>query len=52
MQRTLSTLCQLDNITNPDVDDTQEALVLLFELLLVKYLHSEDTVFARPATTK
>jgi hypothetical protein len=39
----LLTFCafgQLNDITNTDVNDTEETLILLFELLLVKYLYS------------
>jgi hypothetical protein len=34
-----------DDISNSNVDDTEEALVLLFELLLIKYLNGEDASF-------
>jgi hypothetical protein len=40
---------QLDHIAYANVDHTQEALVLLFELLLVKHLNREDAVFIHTA---
>lgn len=36
---------ELDNITNADVDDPKEALILLLEFLLVEHLDSQDAVF-------
>lgn len=38
------------NIANTNVDDTEEALVLLLELLLVKDLHCQNAVFIDTAT--
>jgi hypothetical protein len=37
--------CKLYNITNTNVDDAEEALVLLLELLLVEDLDRKDAVF-------
>jgi hypothetical protein len=36
--RTISTISELNDIADANVNDTQETLVLLLELLLVKYL--------------
>jgi len=45
----LITLCigakVLHDISNSNVDDAEEALVLLFKLLLVKDLHRQDAAF-------
>lgn len=35
---TISIRSKLDNVANSDVDNAKEALILLLELLLVKYL--------------
>jgi hypothetical protein len=37
-ERTITTHVQVNDIANADVDDAQEALVLLLELLLIKDL--------------
>ena len=42
---TISTRIKVDNVPNTNVDDTEEALVLLLELLLVKDLYCEHAVF-------
>jgi hypothetical protein len=43
---TVSIWAELRNdISNTDVDDTQETLVLLLEFLLVKDLNCEDAIF-------
>jgi hypothetical protein len=36
---------EINHISNPDIDHTQESLILLLELLLVEYLYSEYTIF-------
>ena len=46
---TISIWGQLNDVADADVDDAQEALVLLLELLLVKDLHGEDAVLVGPA---
>lgn len=38
---------KVDYIANADVDDSQKALVLLLELLLVKDLYRKDAVLSR-----
>lgn len=40
---------ELDNITNTNIDDPEEALVLLLEFLLVEYLDSQDAVLVHLA---
>lgn len=42
--RTVGAIGQLNHIADANVDDTQEALILLLKLLLVKYLDCQDTV--------
>jgi hypothetical protein len=37
--RTVTTRVQVDNAADTDIYDTEEALVLFLELLLVKYLN-------------
>lgn len=37
----------MDDIADTDIDDAEEALVLLFELFLVKDLDDEDGIFGR-----
>jgi hypothetical protein len=39
------------DIANTNVDHSQEALVLLLELLLIKHLNSEDAAFVRIAAS-
>lgn len=41
---TISVRTQLHDVSDADVDDTEEALVLLLELLLVKDLYGQDAV--------
>lgn len=41
---TISAGIKVNNVANANVDDTEEALVLLLELLLVKDLNGEDAV--------
>lgn len=38
----VASLGQVEHVADSDVDDTQEALVLLFELFVVKDLHDND----------
>jgi hypothetical protein len=42
---TISAHVQVNHITNADIDDSQEALILLLEFLLVKDLDRKDAVF-------
>jgi hypothetical protein len=42
---TIATGIEVDHVTHADVDNSQEALVLLLELLLVKDLNCQNTVF-------
>lgn len=42
---TILTAGKVDDITNSDIDDSQEPLILLLELLLVKYLDRENAIF-------
>ncbi|KAG9967318.1 hypothetical protein KCU61_g730, partial [Aureobasidium melanogenum] len=44
-RRTVTTSVQVDDTANTDVDNTEETLVLLLELLLVKYLNGENALF-------
>lgn len=37
------------DISHSDVDDPKEALILLFEFLLIKHLYRKDTTFVRSA---
>ena len=39
---------QVDNAANPDVNDPQEALILLLELLLIEYLDGQYALFSSP----
>lgn len=41
---TIATGVQVDDISYPDIHDTQKALVLLLEFLLVKYLYGEHAL--------
>jgi hypothetical protein len=41
---TVGVRSQLDDIADADVDDTEEALILFLELLLVKDLHCQDGI--------
>jgi hypothetical protein len=43
--RTIPTSVQVDDIADSDIDYTEESLILLLELLLVKYLQCQHTVF-------
>lgn len=40
---------QFDDVADADINDTEEALVLFLELLLVKDLNGHDTVLADEA---
>ena len=42
---TISANIKIDDISDPDVDNAQEALILLLKLLLVKDLDREDAIF-------
>jgi hypothetical protein len=42
---TITAGVQVNNVPYPDIDDAEEALVLLLELLLVKYLNRQHAVF-------
>lgn len=44
---TISTRIKVDNIANTNVNDTEEALILLLKLLLVKDLNGKDAVLGR-----
>lgn len=44
---TLLVIREINHISNPDIYDTQEPLVLLLELLLIKYLNREDAFLGR-----
>lgn len=46
MGHTISSHIQINDIADADVDHTKEALVLLFELLLIKDLDGENAVFS------
>lgn len=48
---TVLTRGEVDNISYPYIDDSQEALILLLEFLLVEYLDGEDAVFRGTPTT-
>lgn len=41
--------CQFDNIADSNVNDAEKSLILLLELLLVKYLDGENGVFIHVA---
>jgi hypothetical protein len=43
--RTITTSVQVDDTANTDIDNTEETLVLLLELLLVKDLNGENALF-------
>lgn len=45
MLLTVAARVQVYGAANADVDDTEEALILLLELLLVKYLDRKNAVF-------
>jgi hypothetical protein len=45
VSRTITTGVQVDDTANTDVDNTEETLILLLELLLVKDLNGEDALF-------
>jgi hypothetical protein len=45
---TVSTRVEIDDASYAHVDDAEEALVLLLELLLVKYLNRQNTVLGDP----
>lgn len=49
-KRTVGVQPQFEHVANADIDDAEEALILLLELALVKDLDSEDAVFGDPAT--
>lgn len=40
---------QFDHIADTNIDNTEEALILFLELLLVEYLDSQDRVLSHPA---
>jgi hypothetical protein len=42
--RTITTHGKINDISDPNIDDTKEALVLLFELLLVKDLDRQNAI--------
>lgn len=44
---TISIWSKLDHVTDSDVNNTEEALILLLELLLVKDLNGQNAVFGR-----
>lgn len=48
---TISASVQINNATNPDIYDTKKALIFLLKLLLVEYLHSQDTVLSDSPST-
>ena len=45
---TFPTKIQLDCISHPNINDPEEALILLLELLLVEYLNRQNAVLAGP----
>ena len=45
---TVSARIQVDDAPDTHIDDTQEALVLLLELLLVENLHGKHAVLGHP----
>jgi hypothetical protein len=42
--RTIATSVKVHNIAYSDIHHAQKALILLFELLLVKYLYRQHTI--------
>ena len=45
MERTIAACVQVDNRPYADIYDSEKALVLLLELLLVKDLNRQDALF-------
>lgn len=45
---TITANVQINDISNPDIDNPQEALIFLLELLLVEYLDSQYAIFCGP----
>lgn len=45
---TITASIKVNNAANLDIDNAEEALILLLELLLVKDLNREDGVLIRP----
>lgn len=43
-ERTITTHLKIDHISDADIDDPEETLILLLELLLVEYLNRENAV--------
>ena len=41
---------EVDHITNPNIDNPQESLILLLKLLLIKHLDREYTILRRTPT--
>jgi hypothetical protein len=46
-ENTITANAQVDDVSHSDVDDSQEALVLLLEFLLIEYLDCQYTVLIR-----
>lgn len=44
---TIAASIKVNNVADTNVDDSEEALILLLEFLLIKYLNGENTVFTR-----
>ena len=42
---TILTRREINDISDSDINDPQEALILLLKFLLIKYLHGQDTIF-------
>lgn len=49
---TITSSIKINNGANANIDDTKETLILLLELLLVKYLNRQYTVFTRPPVSE
>ena len=51
-RRTVGSKLEIDDGPDPDVDDTQKALVLLLEFLLVEDLYDQDALFGDLPVTR
>jgi hypothetical protein len=49
---TVSTSVQVHDVAYPDIDDAEKPLILLLELLLVKYLYGQDAIFSNFPTRR
>jgi hypothetical protein len=43
--QTITTYREIEHIPNPNINDAEKALILLFELFLIEYLHRHDRSF-------